>query len=535
VYGADTVVAEELRAQVRELTRRRGRGTLCVRPSRGAAKPRTYVVAGGFGPGHSLGVYNNNIATIERAFIERYFLCKENGAFRPALGSRLEEYRTQTLTQFRRRVVAEMPRLPVLTEQEVVNCYTGAKRQLYERARISLLRSGLQTKDSELTSFVKFEKQDVLKAPRIINPRHPRYNLTLGKYLKHAEKHFFRAINQAFGAHTKATVIKGMNSLDSAAVLHAKWSRFSKPVAVGLDASKFDMHVSVPALRYEHSFYRSLFPDSRELDRLLAAQEENKGRAYAADGKVTFAMVGTRSSGDLNTSLGNCLIMCALVHSYASERNISLELANNGDDCVVFMDQDDLDSFSDGLGDWFRAKGFAMTVEQPAYLFEEVEFCQTHPINTCGGWLMVRNHSAVLTKDPMCMVPVPCNKAYQKWLYAVGECGGNATSGVPVQSAFYAALLRNGRPCSQGFKDTIFRNTGWQQRSANLTNSSTMISDTARVSYYLAFGVTPTVQRLIEDYYQTATFAELTAVVMEREDLPGESGLSLLTHPSNDP
>lgn len=505
-----------------------------MKPNGAAAKTRTFVVANGFGPDHSLGVYNNNIATIERAFIERYFLCKEGDGFRPALGSLPDEYRTVELVAFRRLVIAEMPRLPVLTETAVVNCYTGAKRQLYERARISLLRSGLQERDSDLTSFVKFEKQDVHKAPRVINPRHPRYNLTLGKYLKHAEKPFFRAINAAFGAHTKATVIKGLNSADSASVLRAKWDRFGAPVAVGLDASKFDMHVSVPALRYEHSFYRSLFPDSGELVELLERQEYNKGRAYALDGKVTFAMNGTRSSGDLNTSLGNCLIMCALVWAYAAEHNITLELANNGDDCVVFLDQTDLPRFSEGVDRWFRSKGFAMTVEPPAYLFEELEFCQTHPIFTSNGWLMVRNHHAVLTKDPMCLVPIPNNRVYQKWLYAVGECGANACDGVPVQSAFYSAFLRNGVQCSQGFKDTIFKNTGWQQRAAGLKSERTLVTDASRASYYAAFGITPDAQRHIEAYYETATFVPLTDVILEREDFRVESGLSLLLHQSND-
>lgn len=526
-------MADELRAQVRDEIIRRRRGTLCVKLSGGAAKTRTFVVANGFGPDHSLGVYNNNTATIERAFIERYFLCKEGNGFRPALGARNDAYRTDELSAFRRQVVAAMPRLPVLTEQQVVACYTGAKRQLYERARISLLRSGLQPQDADLTSFVKFEKQDVQKAPRVINPRHPRYNLSLGKYLKHAEKHYFRAINDAFGGHTRATVIKGFNADVSATILRQKWDRFGKPVAVGLDASKFDMHVSIPALRYEHSFYRSLFPDSRELANLLDLQLMNKGRAYAPDGKVTFAMPGTRSSGDLNTSLGNCILMCALVYAYAAEHGITLELANNGDDCVVFMDQDDLARFSQGLDAWFRGKGFAMTVEQPAYLFEELEFCQTHPIAVPNGWRMVRNHTAVLTKDPMCLVPVPTDNAYRKWLYAVGECGSIATSGIPVQHAFYQAFLRHGLVCSQGFKDTIFRNTGWGTRISGSLTEHTEVTDTARVSYYIAYGVTPDAQRLIEEYFSTATFAQLQAGILERTDFRIESGLSLLLHQSN--
>ena len=509
----------------------KGRGTLCVKLSGASAKTRTYVVAEGFGPDHGLGVYNNNTATIERALIERYFLCKEGDTFRPALNVRTDAYRSGALTLFRELVMQHMPHLPVMTEEQVVNCYTGTKHRVYKRAHLSLQRKGLCEKDSHLTSFVKFEKQDVQKAPRVINPRNPRYNLTLGKYLKHSEKHFYRAINAAYGQHTSATVVKGFNATVSAEILRAKWDRFSDPVAVGLDASKFDMHVSVPALRYEHSFYKSLFPDSTELCTLLSQQEYNRGCAYAADGKVKFGITGTRSSGDLNTSLGNCIIMCSLVFAYAHERNIPLELANNGDDCVVFMERHNLERFSQDLDSWFRSQGFAMTVEKPCHRFEEVEFCQTHPVHTPQGWRMVRNHHAVLTKDPMCLVPIPNDSTYRKWLYAVGECGMNATFGVPVQYEFYKALWRLGTPCTAGFKETIFRNTGWAQRVNGLQATDAPITDTSRVSYYSAFGVLPDVQCMLEDYYRNATIAQLQEQVMDRSDFRVQSGLSLLLYP----
>lgn len=527
------MLLKQLKLQVADV----GAGSLCAKRSEGTVKTRRYIVAEGFGPDHRLGVYNNNVDTIERAFVERYFLCKEGEGFRPALRPEPHTFGTDSMVEFRARTMAHMPRLPVLDECDVVAMYHGAKQRLYERARVSLLRNGLLDSDAALTSFVKFEKQDVRKAPRVINPRHPRYNLSLGKYLKHAEKHFYRAINETFGGHTRATVIKGFNASDSAAILRAKWDRFSRPVAIGLDATKFDMHVSQAALIYEHSFYRSLFPDCDELVRLLRCQLVNSGRAYAADGRVKFTMQGTRSSGDLNTSLGNCVLMCAMIYSFSAERGVTVELANNGDDCVVFLEETDLARFQEGLDEWFRAKGFAMAVEQPARVFEEVEFCQTHPILVSGAWRMIRNHHAVLTKDPMCLMPIDNDRAYQKWLYAVGECGQNAVGNCPVQSAFYSALRRNGVECSKGFKEAVFRNTGWGTRSRGLGHGEAegTVDDAARASYYLAYGVTPDAQIAIEQYYGTATFARLPDVVMNRDDFCIQSGLSLLLHPSNDP
>nr|QDH88774.1 MAG: RNA-dependent RNA polymerase [Riboviria sp.] len=107
----------------------------------------------------------------------------------------------------------------------------------------SLGRDPLVVKDSYLTSFVKFEKQDLGKAPRVINPRSPRYNLVLGKYLKFLEKRVYKGINRAFGAHTAHTVIKGLNVEESGKVVMAKWRRFGKPVGVGLDTKVRHAHL----------------------------------------------------------------------------------------------------------------------------------------------------------------------------------------------------------------------------------------------------------------------------------------------------
>jgi hypothetical protein len=506
-----------------------GGGSLCVKLNGKASKTRQYVIAEGFGPDHRLGVFNNNTATIERAFVERYFLCKDGDKFRPALVPERRIWKSRELTLFRKEVVGGLCRLPVLTEDQVVSLYTGAKRRTYELARQTLMRRPLQPSDARLTSFVKFEKQDIGKAPRIINPRSACYNLVLGKYLKHAEKPIFKSINASFGAHTDATVIKGFNAVDSARVLRQKWDRFGDTVAVGLDATKFDMHVSIDALRYEHSFYRSLFPGCKELRRLLKWQEENAGTAYALDGKVEFSVHGTRSSGDLNTSLGNCIIMCALIRSFARQRNITIELANNGDDCVVFMENEDLVRFEYELDAWFRGHGFAMTTEPAVRRFEHIEFCQTQPIQTSNGWIMVRKHHAVFTKDPMCLVTVPNDRTYRKWLNAVGQCGAHATAGVPVQHAFYSAFERLGINASAGLIRTVFHNTSWNQKLAGLELSSTHITPEARASYYAAFGVLPDAQVAMEEAFGSATMEQLGNMIVERPNAL-QPGISLLQH-----
>lgn len=476
-------------------------------------KQRKYQVVSRLGDNHKLGVFNNSVHSVERAMVERYFLCEvEPGVFEPALATNAREWQLRELVAFRDDVVRRVePLATVLTLREVVKCYTGAKRKIYEGALRSLMRQDFNVGDACLRPFTKFEKQDLSKAPRIINPRSPRYNLKLGKYLKKSEKLFYAAVNQTWRSHTAHTVIKGMNSLVAGNVLKAKWDRFRTPVAIGLDAKKYDMHVSTHALRYEHGFYNGVF-NSAELESLLRLQLNNGGVAYCPDGEVHFTVPGTRCSGDLNTSLGNCLIMCGLLHALCATLDIEAELANNGDDCVLFMDDSDRDRFERTVVGFFRTYGFRMTVEAPVHTFERVEFCQSQPVALSAGWTMVRNVRTCLKKDPMCLIPIQNDKVWRKWLGAVGECGLATVPGCPVLQSFYGAFLRSGKSSSRRFREHIFRNTSMLERGYSA--EETPVTDEARASFYAAFGITPDYQLALEHYYDRFTIGSWDGTVV---------------------
>jgi hypothetical protein len=459
------------------------------------------------GDNHNLGVFNNNVSAVERAMVERYFLCKVGEEYLPALETTRTDWDTLVLRKFADDCADYVRQYATrISLREVVNSYSGAKRRVYENALRSLYRTPINRKDAHLRPFTKFEKQDLLKAPRIINPRSPRYNLKLGQYLKKTEKLYFKAINRVWGEHTTHTVIKGMNTLESARVLRAKWDRFKNPVALGLDATKFDMHVSVWALLYEHSVYNKTF-SSAELERLLSWQRDNEGMAFCPDGTVKFKMSGTRASGDLNTSLGNCIIMCALIFEMCAVLGIDAELANNGDDCVLIFERDELERVLECVPTFFARKGFRMTVEEPVSVFEQIEFCQSRPVLLGAGWCMVRNVRTCLKKDPMCLLPIQNDKVWRKWLGAVGECGMASVPGCPVLSAFYESFYRNGAQATQRYKRHVFRNTGVLERMTD--SRSTEITDEARASFTRAFGITPDYQIALEEYYGKFTISGL--------------------------
>lgn len=501
---------------------------LCLTRNGLAPKTRQYVVLNGFTPPHNMGVYNNDLDAVVRALTERYYFCADGaGGFQPPLPVGKEAFKHPGLVYFRKFVLDHMPRLPRLALHQVVSMYTGRKRTVYEAALKSLGRKPFCDADALLSSFVKFEKQDVGKAPRIINPRSPRYNLLLASFIKHAEKKFFGAINKAFGAWTPATVIKGYNADRSADILRAKWNRFKDPVAIGLDAQKFDMHVSVRALQYEHAFYTGLF-NHPLLVRLLKLQLHNRGTARLKDGKVKFSMVGTRSSGDMNTSLGNCILMCALVHAYSAWIGVDVELANNGDDCVVFMERAVSQRYVGALPEWFALRGFRMTLEPIVDIFEQVEFCQTRPVLVNGSWRMVRNLRTCLMKDAMCLVATPNHRTLRKWLYAVGECGAILTSGVPVLAEYYKMLLRHGVKPSSGFVEEVFRNRSQLQLAKGVAEAP--LVDSARVSFYYAFGLVPDAQVELERVLRGMVLTELCDDIINRAMLRLAPGVNIVAH-----
>ena len=269
-------------------------------------------------------------------------------------------------------------------------------------------------------------------------------------------------------------------------------------LAIGLDAKKFDMHVSTHALKYEHSYYTQVWPDKR-LSRVLKWQLVNTGVAVCEDGEVHFRMNGTRASGDLNTSLGNCIIMCAAIWAFCQEQQIDAELGNNGDDCVLIVERADVDKVLKNVDGFFRRLGFRMTSEKPVDIFERIEFCQSHPVKCGGSWSMVRDVRTCLKKDPMCLLPMPNDKVWRKWLGAVGECGIATVPGCPILGEFYRCFKRNGVKSTDGFKAHVFKNTSMLER---MTDETCPVDGEARASFYRAFGVTPDMQIAVEQYYQ---------------------------------
>jgi hypothetical protein len=450
--------------------------------------------------------FNHKLSTLERAVKERVFNVKDNSApsgFAPPpkpapgyFGLKLGGFKASLRTHL-------VPTAP-WNHQEFVDSYKGRKLVVYTEA-LKELYEGYNNleKDASVHVFIKNEKTDRTTksdpVPRVISPRNPKYNLRVGRYLKKIEHRVFKSLGTLFG---HPTVMKGYDIHATARLLREKWDMLNDPVAVGIDASRFDQHVSIDALKFEHSVYLDCFKykkDRFKLSRLLKYQLRNRCVGYTPDGMLKYTTEGTRMSGDMNTSLGNCVLMCGMIWTYLEERKVNGHLANNGDDCVIFMERKDLARFSTGLGEWFLKLGFNMVVEEPVDEFEKLEFCQTKPIFDGEAYVMVRNPVTAIAKDSVMLNPFQGASQFKGWLDAVGSGGLAMTGGIPVFQAFYACYVRSGE--KRVVPDHLLSWNMQQHLLKGVTRKFKEVTPEARASFWSAFDITPDEQVELEKYY----------------------------------
>jgi hypothetical protein len=234
----------------------------------------------------------------------------------------------------------------------------------------------------------------------------------------------------------------------------------------------------------------------------MLKEQINSGRARFPDGKIKFQMKGTRASGDLNTSLGNVILMCSIIWAWAVRQGLRIALANNGDDCVIIMESGELNAFTNGFREFFGDLGFRLTVEPAVYCFERIEFCQTQPVLIDQEWRMLRNPNVTVQKGSMCTLPIPNNRVLRRWMMSVGLCEGALNEGVPVLQHWAAAMRRNGLKASRKFQENVWRGTTRGYYYVGRDVRLKQITTTARVSFFKAFGITPDEQVALEGKYQ---------------------------------
>jgi len=237
------------------------------------------------------------------------------------------------------------------------------------------------------------------------------------------------------------------------------------------------------------------------------------------DGTITYKTWGKRMSGDINTGLGNVVIVCLTLFAYLTQIGIgeaNYHLINNGDDCCLVVEREYLKLICETIGGFFIRLGFELVIEGVSEELETVRFCQSNPIEvTPGEWVMVRDYNVSRVKDGTNLRRMRDKAEFDEWRSAIAGCGLALCSGVPVMQEFYLAMTRGVAPVH---KD-VYR-CGADFLARGMCSRVRDVSESARVSFFMAFGVTPDEQEKMEAYYRGITMSFKTT----EESVCGEAG-----------
>lgn len=427
-----------------------------------------------------------------------------------------------------RRVIERVPSAVPLTPEEFAECYTGRRRNRYLIGAQAYRAEGIRKSDAGIKMFVKderipFNPNKKQPDPRAIQFRGAKYCVAVGRYLKAIEHNIYELKGDGRVLPSTRVIGKGLSLGGRAMLARRKWRAFKRPVCVSLDAERFDKHCDEELLRVEHEFYTMLMND-REFAELLEMQLVNRGRTSEG---LLYRARGKRMSGDMNTALGNCVLMILMVASFAAKFiKGHWDLLDDGDDCLLIIEEEDLEMVRREVRAYFLAFGHKIKVENIAHHFEHIIWCQSSPINYYGdGWKFVRNPWKVM------MGALGGTKwtTMPRWLRAsmintIGSAELVLNLGVPVLQSFALALMRNSGTdtiLDERYADVLSqrvkRELHSMQRSMLTRHEPQVITSEARLSFMKAFGVSIQEQIWIENWLADWTFSFSGDVVLPQD------------------
>jgi hypothetical protein len=344
------------------------------------------------------------------------------------------------------RIQSHLPEVAPWEWGEMPATYAGAKRARYERAEADVLQAGcVSKKDAGVTMFVKAEKINATAKvdpdPRNIQFRDPKYCVAVARFLKPMEHILYELKGDGRYLPNSRLIGKGLGSHERAQLLERKMNGFDRPVVISLDASRFDKHVSLELLCIEHGFYHHMSGHDCELFELLNMQLVNHGRSMTG---VKYVARGRRMSGDMNTALGNCLLMVLMVSTAMYGKKY--DLLDDGDDCLLVVESELLEWCVEHLPPLFLTFGMKLKLEHTSYTLENVEWCQSHPVRTSDGLKFVRDPRKVLSTALIGVKYVAGAKdvgARAAYVNTIGTAELLLNLGVPVLQEYALALMRN--------------------------------------------------------------------------------------------
>lgn len=400
-----------------------------------------------------------------------------------------------------------------ITPMQLAHRYGGKKRDFYIKGANSIMEREITRADARIDMFCKDEKNEFNPKKRnpavrpiqarTAKPDGPRYHVAIGTYLKPIEHDYYQIISNWPGGTNTRIIGKGLNARARAALLKDKLAKFGDYVVLSCDCSKFDSHVSKELLEIEHSLYLHC-NNSSDFRRLLSYQLHNHGRSVHG---IRYKTRGGRMSGDMNTALGNCVIMVLMLITACRSLGIKFDLLDDGDDCLLIIRPTDLDLVLTRLPTIFQTFGHELKFEAPpTSVLNEIRWCKSQIVtNSEGEDLFVRDPRKVMSQALGGTKFAYSNvKTRRALVNTIGLCELMLNQGVPILQEYGIALMRNSRSSTivQGIEKfhTYSIVAEMQRRHIDKIRPVPRIDITqeARLSFFKAFGISPDRQQVME-------------------------------------
>jgi len=449
--------------------------------------------------------------------VNRFILCKDG---RLPAHSRIFDgdlgYALNTMEIFE-NIWARLRKVRRIPLEQMPQLYSGSKRRRAENA-VHNLRLGKTFLFECTRDFAKNEFVAEGKLVHWISPGSPEYNVLLGTYIRPAEKEIYRVLNELGRERgTERMLTHGLNAVETAEVLRHSWMKFVDPVFICIDGVKRDKNTGVRQLYMEFCTYLECFSSRsrRKLARLLKCQFKRRHICRMRNGdRITFKTQGCRCSGDANTGSGTKLVMCAPLLMLANNGRC---VHNNGDDCVIICERSDRKSTIDEIHEVFDKCCIPITVDKEGSIFERLEFCRQQPVFDGVHWRMVTALSE-WSRFGHCLWDLH-GDAMLDWCQCVGENFERIFRGLPILPMVYKRFLRPKNVAEN--RRTMFTDYSWRIALRGLPQFSETVSTEARVSFYMAFGITPCHQKEIERRYSAMVVADKRSGVSPLEYVVG--------------
>nr|QUS52789.1 hypothetical protein 2 [Mute swan feces associated tombus-like virus 5] len=447
--------------------------------------------------------YQPNSDICRKVFVHNNCICNEEIALRNRVLFECIQPDHKRLTQCRliARLIADWLPREQRQDGEWIDQYSGRKRRKYLDAYYDLATRPIRRSDAYVSAFVKAEKIFELKDPRLIQARSARYNCELANYLKPIEHHLYNI--KGTGRLRKflpngRLIAKGCNMERRARLIKKKMDKFSRPMVISLDASRFDAHVT-GMLHVEHLIYKRYWRDPK-LHRLLDWQVRNRGRTSNG---IKYSLHCSRMSGDMNTALGNCLISIIVLANVMRIIGLSTDcwdMLCDGDDVLVFIDTANSNIIQQ-LPPLYHEHGFPIKLENITSNYHEVLFCQTHPIQTIMGPKMVAVPTRTLSRSLVGVKHWSEPKYIPKYLALIGYCELALNMGVPCLQEFALMVLSWGTtlPTNLQMSGRVVKAMR-EERAHPIVPLP--ITPEARSSFEEATGISITEQRSLEQAFR---------------------------------